>query len=336
MRPRPGDAPVPSAGRYNRKPKRSRRRVNAVIRDLTAARCGLTDDATRHRLSDIDGDARTAWCSGCQGRVDITKASGYARWQCGPRNRARSEAWRARPGGAAEAAAYTAAWKAANPGHAAAARRADRAQVIEAYGGRCNCPGCHVVHAELLTIDHLNGDGAQHRRNGGRSGYRFYRLLITLGFPGDVQLLCGSCNLAKADRGKCPLAGQEHLRLPSAGDHVTGPGTRDAPVPATFRAQNASSPMARSAMAGHPGWATPAFASPGRGYTRPPGGMTSSHSSSLTGSVNAARTSVTMSFIRMLLRRWSRPAMAPGRSRDEWYRRSRRAPYRAGDRTPCM
>jgi hypothetical protein len=38
-----------------------------------------------------------------------------------------------------------------------ASRAQDRAEAIAIYGGRCACPGCHVHHAELLCIDHING-----------------------------------------------------------------------------------------------------------------------------------------------------------------------------------
>ena len=91
-----------------------------------------------------------------------------------------------------------------------AERKRLRAQVIEAYGGRCNCPGCHVVHEVLLTVDHVNGGGEEYRRQYGKGTPSIHRWIIRHGFPDDFQLLCGSCNLAKADKDKCPLAGQEH------------------------------------------------------------------------------------------------------------------------------
>ena len=80
-----------------------------------------------------------------------------------------------------------------------------RAEAIAAYGGRCACPGCHVIHAELLTIDHINGGGNAHRRSFGRGSRDFYAWLVTVALA-----LCGSCNLAKADKPACPLAGREH------------------------------------------------------------------------------------------------------------------------------
>lgn len=143
----------------------------------------------------------------------------------------RTAAWRLVPGNADRERATKAAYKAAHPAEwkaqkaASSARYASaheqemrnkriarreqlRAQVIEAYGGRCNCPGCHVVHAELLTVDHVNGDG--HHRLNRRSTRDIYLWIIRHGFPPEFQLLCGSCNLAKSDRDKCPLAGEDH------------------------------------------------------------------------------------------------------------------------------
>jgi hypothetical protein len=85
-----------------------------------------------------------------------------------------------------------------------------RAEAIVAYGSRCACPGCHVHHAELLTIDHTNGDGAEHRKALGRGSRDLYAWLQKNGYPDSFQLLCGSCNLAKSNKPQCPLFGQEH------------------------------------------------------------------------------------------------------------------------------
>ena len=93
---------------------------------------------------------------------------------------------------------------------ARAVREQLRAEAISAYGGRCACPGCHVHHAELMTIDHINGDGGEHRRQLGRSTREFYKWLKRQGYPPEFQALCGSCNLAKSNRPHCPLSGQDH------------------------------------------------------------------------------------------------------------------------------
>jgi 5-methylcytosine-specific restriction endonuclease McrA len=143
----------------------------------------------------------------------------------------RAREWREKPENQGREAATKAAYKAANPelwqaqrsaaslryseknrqairDRANATRVRLRAQVIEAYGGRCSCPGCHVHHAELLTVDHVKG-GAHHRTTR-KSTREIYRAIVKAGFPADFQLLCGSCNLAKSDRDKCPLAGEDH------------------------------------------------------------------------------------------------------------------------------
>lgn len=79
-------------------------------------------------------------------------------------------------------------------------------KVIEEYGGKCCCPGCNIDTLEFLTIDHINNDGAEERRqNGKKSGGKLYRWLIKNNFPKDnYQLLCYNCNCAKGFFGYCP------------------------------------------------------------------------------------------------------------------------------------
>ena len=91
-----------------------------------------------------------------------------------------------------------------------------RAEVLAAYGGKCQCPGCSQTHPDFLHVDHVGNDGAKHRRelsSGKRySGHRFYTWLRKHGFPKKgFQLLCANCNTAKHRcGGQCPLAGQPH------------------------------------------------------------------------------------------------------------------------------
>ena len=83
-------------------------------------------------------------------------------------------------------------------------RRA-KAEIIVAYGGKCEC--CGEATHEFLTIDHRNGDGAAHRRELGKKakGRHFYRELKRLGFPRDrFRLLCFNCNIARGFCGYCP------------------------------------------------------------------------------------------------------------------------------------
>lgn len=79
-----------------------------------------------------------------------------------------------------------------------------RHETIEAYGGKCVC--CDETMQEFLTIDHIRGDGTQHRREENlHGGATMYRWLRKYGFPKDnFQLLCFNCNHAKHIYGTCP------------------------------------------------------------------------------------------------------------------------------------
>lgn len=91
-------------------------------------------------------------------------------------------------------------------------RRADSAKetliikrkTIEAYGGKCVCCGESIM--EFLTVDHINGNGAEERKQIGRNGgHYFYYYLKKLGYPKDnYQVLCFNCNCAKHMYGTCP------------------------------------------------------------------------------------------------------------------------------------
>ena len=76
-------------------------------------------------------------------------------------------------------------------------------RMVEAYGGRCACPGCDVTEPAFLTLDHIDGKGAMHRRN--HPGQRqIYNWVEKHGYPNGFQLLCANCHLAKSYRGGCP------------------------------------------------------------------------------------------------------------------------------------
>lgn len=76
-------------------------------------------------------------------------------------------------------------------------------EVLARYGGaKCVC--CGETGIAFLSIDHVHGDGAEHRRELGFSGSNFYRWLKQQGFPPGYQVLCMSCNWAKRRGGCCP------------------------------------------------------------------------------------------------------------------------------------
>lgn len=74
-------------------------------------------------------------------------------------------------------------------------------EVFEAYGGYvCKC--CGEKEKAFLTIDHVNNDGAKHRKE---VGTRLYHWLKNNEFPDGFQVLCMNCQWGKrCCGGVCP------------------------------------------------------------------------------------------------------------------------------------
>lgn len=72
-------------------------------------------------------------------------------------------------------------------------RKAYRDAALSALGGVC-CE-CGFDDWRILHIDHVNGDGAEHRRKLS-SGYAYYREIIA-DESGRFQLLCPNCHALK-------------------------------------------------------------------------------------------------------------------------------------------
>jgi len=86
---------------------------------------------------------------------------------------------------------------------------------------KCAC--CGESEQDFLVIDHIQGNGNEHRRavfgtiNAG--GYRMHRWLVKQGFPQGFQLLCSNCNSSRGKHGECihkktPIAPQKPIRSP--------------------------------------------------------------------------------------------------------------------------
>lgn len=78
-------------------------------------------------------------------------------------------------------------------------------QVLQAYGGpRCVC--CGEDHMECLSIDHIEGNGAAHRREltgNPADGRNFYIWLRKNNFPPGFRVLCHGCNFSLGRFGFC-------------------------------------------------------------------------------------------------------------------------------------
>ena len=72
------------------------------------------------------------------------------------------------------------------------------------YGKVCAC--CGESNEKFLTIDHMDGNGAAHRRQLKHwgSGVQFYRWLVKQGLPDGYRTLCFNCNAAVGVKGACP------------------------------------------------------------------------------------------------------------------------------------
>lgn len=94
-------------------------------------------------------------------------------------------------------------------------RRALKQQVLDAYGATCVC--CREATFEFLTLDHINGDGAAHRKvhGAGRSN-KVYAELIAAGFPPGYRVLCFNCNSARGFYGYCPHHPDDLTGVPPA------------------------------------------------------------------------------------------------------------------------
>jgi hypothetical protein len=77
-------------------------------------------------------------------------------------------------------------------------------QVFEGLGNKCAC--CGEDHLHFMTVDHVQNDGADHRRELGSTNIEvIYRQVVKDNFdPLKWQMLCMNCNFAKGHYGVCP------------------------------------------------------------------------------------------------------------------------------------
>lgn len=100
------------------------------------------------------------------------------------------------------------AWKANNPEKVRAInakyQQSLKRTVLEHYGMKCSCPKCpeQTKTVAFLTIDHVNGDGKEHRNTFKKN---FYLWLIENEYPNGFQTLCFNCNIGRFwNGGVCP------------------------------------------------------------------------------------------------------------------------------------
>lgn len=95
-------------------------------------------------------------------------------------------------------------------------RRQDiKLEAFNAYGGpSCRC--CGEERMEFLSLDHINNDGAAHRREIGR-GKPLAVWCRANGYPAGFQVLCFNCNFAKGHFEECPHERERRQKLSLVG-----------------------------------------------------------------------------------------------------------------------
>jgi len=115
--------------------------------------------------------------------------------------------------------AYESKWRAQNRDQERDRQRSNsesnkNAVVNVLTDGEGTCRWCGQGDLDVLVIDHIDDNGAEHRReNGGKgfSGDRFYRWIIRNDYPPGFQVLCANCNLKKETLRRRSMRRQETL-----------------------------------------------------------------------------------------------------------------------------
>jgi hypothetical protein len=89
------------------------------------------------------------------------------------------------------------------------------------YGGRCSC--CRA--ADDLSLDHIRGDGSEHRARysaAGRDATRVYRDAIATHQPDRYRVLCRLCNASagQSPDNQCRLNHSDLDRAEQAAEHA--------------------------------------------------------------------------------------------------------------------
>jgi hypothetical protein len=92
-----------------------------------------------------------------------------------------------------------------------------RLDLLARYGGKCAC--CPETEYKFLSFDHIDNDGAEHRREHGDGAKYLMQWIKRNNYPDTIQILCYNCNCAKGFYGECPHE-TNRKRLAEMSNHV--------------------------------------------------------------------------------------------------------------------
>jgi len=127
-----------------------------------------------------------------------------------------------------------------------------RTEALRCYGGKCEC--CGESRYEMLTFDHIQGNGHNTDKRGVKLVYDALKVYNEYGYPNSIyRLLCWNCNMSRgyykycphkeqkvvvntykqrlkmevinAYGGKCCLCGENHWEFLTI-DHINGGGNK--------------------------------------------------------------------------------------------------------------
>lgn len=133
-----------------------------------------------HRLSQIDSLNRTAICQHC-GEVTIRRHR--KSWRCNKADReGRKNRWHL--------------YHKTNEQRREYYQNRKKRVVAHYSQNTMKCAKCGFGDLRALSIDHINGNGSEHRKQIGKS--RLYSWLVKNKFPSGFQVLCMNCQFIKA------------------------------------------------------------------------------------------------------------------------------------------
>lgn len=89
--------------------------------------------------------------------------------------------------------------------------------VMSHYSPKLTCLCCGENELKFLSIDHINNDGAKHKKENKnlKGGNPMYYWIIKNNFPEGFQVLCMNCNFGKRmNGGICPHKSKELHKIP--------------------------------------------------------------------------------------------------------------------------